>query len=396
MTRLTCKRAEFDLPEGLHYLNCAYMGPLPRKVQEAGFAGIRWKANPSKIGASDFFDGANRVRALFARLIHAPDPQQIALIPAASYGIASAARNLHLAAGQNIVITAEQFPGNTYVWRELARKHKVELRTVAPPANTRQRAAEWNALVLEAIDSATAVVALPEVHWTDGTRFDLLAIGARAREQGAAFIIDGTQSIGALPFDITRIQADAVVCAAYKWLFGPYSIGAAYFGPRFADGDPLEYTWIARKGSENFRELVNYTDEYQPGALRYDVGEYSNFILVPMFAAALEQVLEWTPEAIQEYCAELTRGPLAAASELGFTIEDQAWRGAHLFGMRAPRGLDLGVLNQELQRRGVFASLRGSALRVSPNVYNDADDLEALMDGLKAAVTSAGSVAAAP
>ncbi len=396
MTRLTCQRSRFDLPDGVHYLNCGYMGPLSKQVQQAGFDGIRRKANPSRIVAADFFDGANRVRALFARLIGGADPQQVAIIPAASYGIATAARNLSVAAGQNIVISAEQFPSNTYVWRDLAKRNGAELRTVKAPADHAQRGSEWNARVLEAIDSGTAVVALPQVHWTDGTRFDLVAIGARAREQGAALIVDGTQSIGALPFDATAIQPDAVVCAAYKWLLGPYSMGAAWFGPRFAAGQPLEYSWIARKGSEDFRQLVNYGDEYQPGALRYDVGEYSNFALMPMFEAALEQILEWTPVAIQQYCADLTRGPLTEATELGFIVENEAWRGAHLFGLRAPRGLDLAVLNQELQRRGVFASLRGSALRVSPNVYNDASDLAALLDGLRASVTSAGTVAAGP
>ena len=395
MSVLACQRAEFDLPEGLHYLNCAYMGPISRKVQEAGVAGVRLKANPSRIVAADFFAGANRVRALFARIINAADPQRIAIIPAASYGIATAARNLRVEAGQNIVISAEQFPSNTYAWRQLARHHQLELRTIAPPSSPERRGAEWNARVLDAIDSATAVVALPHVHWTDGTRFDLLSIGERAREVGAAFIIDGTQSIGALPFDVAEIRPDAVICAAYKWLLGPYSMGAAWFGARFDDGEPLEYSWIARKGSEDFRRLVNYGDDYQPGALRYDVGEYSNFALMPMFETALEQVLAWTPGAIQQYCAQLTRAPLQEAAELGFRIEEEGWRGAHVFGLRAPVGLDLAVLNQELQRRNVFASLRGSALRVSPNVYNDEGDLAALVGGLRAAVTSAANVAAA-
>ena len=115
------------------------------------------------------------------------------------------------------------------------------------------------------------------MHWTDGTRFDLAAIGARAREVGAALVVDGTQSVGALPFDVQQLRPDALVCATYKWLMGPYSLGFAYLGPRFDDGEPLEETWIGRRGSENFKELVDYQDDYQPGALRYDVGERSNF-----------------------------------------------------------------------------------------------------------------------
>ena len=393
---LPCKRADFSLPDGLHYLNCAYMGPLPRRVQEAGFAGILRKADPSRIVASDFFQETDQARSLFARLINAPEPTRIAIIPAASYGIAVAARNTPVTRGQNIVISAEQFPSNTYSWRTLSQRHDLELRAVKPPATAEGRGREWNTRLLEAIDSATAIVALPHVHWTDGTRFDLAALGARAREVGAAFIIDATQSVGALPFDVDQLKPDALVCAGYKWLLGPYSIGAAYFGARYDHGDPLEENWIGREGSEDFRALVNYADGYQPGALRYDVGERSNFALMPMFVTALELILEWQPARIQHYCAQLTREPLRRAAQLGFAIEDANWRGAHLFGVRAPPRVDLARLHQELQRRNVFASLRGSALRVSPNVYNDAADLDALLEVLSAVVTSAGNVAAHP
>ena len=174
--------------------------------------------------------------------------------------------------------------------------------------------------------------------------------------------------------------------AGYKWLLGPYSIGAAYFGPRYDHGDPLEDNWIARRGSEDFQRLVDYEDEYAPGAVRYDVGERSNFILLPMVVAALRLILEWTPARIQQYCRSLAAESIEEARALGFHVEEENSRGAHLFGLRAPAGLDLKQLHQTLQRRHVFASLRGSALRVSPNVYNDQSDLDAFIEVLKEVV----------
>jgi selenocysteine lyase/cysteine desulfurase len=227
------------------------------------------------------------------------------------------------------------------------------------------------------------------VHWTDGTRFDLAAIGRAARAAGAALVVDGTQSVGALPFDVRELQPDALICTGYKWLLGPYSIGAAYFGPRYDHGEPVEENWIARRGSEDFQRLVEYEDEYSPGAGRYDVGERSNFILLPMFVAALRLILEWTPERIQQYCENLVSEPIERARALGFTVEEDRWRGAHLFGVRTPAGLDIGTLQKALQRRNIFTSLRGSALRLSPNVYNDESDLAALTDVLTEVVASA-------
>jgi selenocysteine lyase/cysteine desulfurase len=383
---LPCQKPLFALPDDEHYLNCAYMSPLSRRVESAGVIGLARKRVPSRLSAQDFFTETDGARALFARLIHAPDPARIAVIPSASYGLAVAARNLPLSAAQNVVVTHEQFPANIYPWRRRCAEASAELRIVHPSDAAEGRARRFNERVLDAIDVRTAVVALGHVHWTDGTRFDLEAIGARAREVGAALVVDGTQSVGAMPFDVGRLQPDALVCAAYKWLMGPYSIGFAYYGPRFDGGEPLEETWIGRRGSENFRELVNYQDEYQPGALRYDVGERSNFVLMPMAIAALEQVLEWTPEHIQEYCAALTGGLLDRVRELGFTVEAPEGRGAHLFGLRTPPGVDLQRLAATLASRRVLVSLRGSAVRVSPHVYNDARDVEALGDALGAAI----------
>ncbi|MCG6956482.1 MAG: aminotransferase class V-fold PLP-dependent enzyme [Gemmatimonadetes bacterium] len=384
---LTCQRDAFGLPEDLHYLNCAYMGPLPTVSEEAGIEGIRRKRVPVSIHPPDFFETSDELRRLFADLVGEADPTRVAIGPGVSYGIAVAARNLPVGRGQNVVLTHEQFPGNVHAWTRAAREAGGEVRFATPPAGP-GRGQAWNENLLEQIDNATAVVAVPHVHWTDGTRFDLVDIGRRCREVGAALVVDGTQSVGALPFDVSEVRPDALVVAAYKWLLGPYSVGLSWFGERFDEGVPLEETWIGREASEDFQHLVNYRDGYQPGALRYDVAERSNFALLPMAVASLRLVSQWRPERIQAYTRELVAGVLTEAAGLGFAVEDEAWRAGHLFGLRMPPGLDLAALKESLERRKVVASLRGSALRLSPNVYNDSSDVEALLDGLREAVTA--------
>ncbi len=378
---LPCQREAFSLPPDLHYLNCAYMSPLPRAVEEAGIRGMRRKRNPAAISPADFFTDCDALRELFADLVNAPSPRDVAILPSVSYGVAVAARNLPLEPGQNIVLTHEQFPGNVYAWRRRARETGAELRVVEPPPGP-ARGRGWNERLLEAIDASTGVVTLGHVHWTDGTLFDLEAVAARAREVGAALVVDGTQSVGALPFDVERIRPDALICAGYKWLLGPYSVGLGYFGPRLVDGVPLEETWIARRGSDDFRRLVDYQDEYAGGAVRFDVGERSNFILVPMLRAALELLRAWGPDRIQAYCLRLMEPVVAEAREMGFQVEEE-WRAGHIFGIRMPAGVDLLGVREVLARHGVSASLRGTALRVSPNVYNDEADAGALLSVLR-------------
>jgi len=233
---LPCQRDRFHLPEGVHYLNCAYMGPLLKRVEEAGIAAVQRRRDPTSITPESFFTDADRARGLFARLVNAPDPSRVAVVPGVSYGMATVARNLRVGRGQNVIVARAQFPSNVYGWRRLCAETGAELRAVEPPANAEGRGAGWNTRLLEAIDASTAVVALGNVHWADGTRFDLEAIGARGREVGAALVIDGTQSVGAMPFDVARVRPDALVVGGYKWMLGPYSLGMAYYGERFTAG----------------------------------------------------------------------------------------------------------------------------------------------------------------
>jgi selenocysteine lyase/cysteine desulfurase len=374
---LICQRNRFTLEIGVHYLNCAYMAPLSDAVVDAGVAGIERKVRPWEIEPRDFFAGVESVKGLFGRLVNA-DKDRLAVIPSVSYGLATVAQNLRVEPGQNVVIVHQQYPSNVYPWRRLA-DGKVSIRVVQP-ANTVGRGQMWNESLLDAIDDDTALVGLAPAHWTDGTRFDLERVGERAREVGAAFVVDGTQWIGAMPFDVAALQPDAVVCAGYKWLTGPYSIGLGYYGSRFDQGIPIEETWMGRLGSEDFNGLVDYQDEYRPGAARYDVGEASNFILIPMLEAALRQVLDWGPTEIGRYSRGLTNDLVAELRERGFGVEDDAWRADHFFGLRLPSDMDMGALRQRLEHGRTSVSLRGGMLRVSPHVYNDESDIQALRE----------------
>ncbi len=378
---MDCQKHLFRLDPDVHYLNCAYMAPMLRAVEAAGEAGIRRRRTPSDITAQDFFTESDLVRAAFARILGA-DAQRVALMPSASYGIASAARNVHIESGQSILLLEEQFPSNVYSWARLAEERGATLVAVAPPTEGAGRGERWNQALLDAIEPHTAVVSVPHYHWSDGTRFDLVEVGRACRAVGAQLVVDGTQSVGAAPFDLEAIQPAAVVCAGYKTLFGPYGFAVAWMSSDFDGGVPLEENWITRERSDDFARLVDYEESYRPGALRYDMGERSNPVLLPMALAALEQVHAWGTEAIQAYADDLLDETLRELREAGYWIEDRAWRGAHLFGLRPPEGTDIPAMARALADARVMVSLRGSAVRVAPHVYNDASDVAAFRSAL--------------
>ena len=129
------------------------------------------------------------------------------------------------------MVLEDQFPSNVYPWRELAREKGAKLKTVARPQDD-----DWTAALMDNIDENTAVVAVANCHWTDGSIIDLVKLGQRCKEIKAALVIDATQSLGALPFSVSEVQPDFVIAASYKWLLGPYSLGFMYVNPNYHDG----------------------------------------------------------------------------------------------------------------------------------------------------------------
>jgi len=378
---ISCKRSKFTLPKKVTYLNCAYMSPLLKTAEKVGIQNLRRKRNPSTILAGDFFKDGELLREEFAKLINTPDAKRIAIVPSVSYGMANVARNLKIGRGEKIIVAAEQFPSNYYPWQRLCLETGAVIDAVQPPIEQSQRGAIWNERILSSIDNNTRAVAIGNVHWADGTLFQLEQIRKRTKEVGALLIIDGTQSVGVLPFDVKKIQPDALVCAGYKWLLGPYSIGLAYYGEYFDNGIPIEESWLNRMDSEDFSALVDYQASYQNGSLRYDVGEHNNFVLVPMLIKSIAQLNKWGVQNMQDYIKSITTPAIESLREKGYWVEDDAYRGGHLFGLRKLRQ-DAQKIREVLNRNNIFVSQRGDAIRVAPNVYNDSKDMSRLVKAL--------------
>ena len=376
------QRHLFDLPEDVAYLNCAYMAPLMHSVVEAGGRGVRRKARPWEIAAPDFFSEIDHARGLFARIVNAR-AQDIAIVPAASYGMSVASRNLALGAGRTIVLLGEQFPSNVYPWRAAAARAGAEVLTVDAPDG------DLTAAVLAAIDDRTAIAALPHCRWTDGALLDLELSGERVREAGGALALDLTQSAGALPIDFQRVQPAYAAAACYKWLMGPYTFGFLYVHPDHQESEPLEHGWATRASSEDFARLVEYRDEFAPGARRFDMGEPANFHVAPMAIAALEQVLAWGVGNIAETLRGRTAVIAERARDMGLRSQPEELRAGHYLGLRFAGGVPPGLLDA-LVRENVHVSVRGSSMRVTPHLYNTDADVDRLFAALERVLAASG------
>ncbi|MBO9202515.1 aminotransferase class V-fold PLP-dependent enzyme [Niastella sp. MAH-29] len=347
-----------------------------KTVKEAGLQALETRATPWKISSEDWFTNAEKLRTLASKVFQTNN-NNIALIPSASYGLAVAAKNFKLKAGKEIIVLAQQYPSNYYVWENLASQQHLKIVIVQ-----KERGKTLTESVLGKINSSTGIIALPNCHWINGTYIDLQKISDASRSSGSYLVLDLSQSLGALQIDMDKIQPDFAVSVGYKWLMGPYGLGYMYVSKKWQDiGEPLEYSWLTKKGSENFADLTTYVTGYRDGARKFDMGEFPQFNLLPMSIAALQQIDNWDIGFIQTELKKLTDKIIYFKKDLG--VFDETELGVGHISSIPLNDLNLNKLKDRLQTNKVVISFRGTSIRVSPHLYNDIEDIDKLLSCLQ-------------
>jgi selenocysteine lyase/cysteine desulfurase len=184
--------------------------------------------------------------------------------------------------------------------------------------------------------------------------------------------------LGVLPIDIEMIKPDFAVSVGYKWLMGPYGLGYMYVSKKWQEiGEPLEYSWLTKEGSENFANLTNYVSGYRDGARKFDMGAFPQFNLLPMSIAALEQINNWEIGYIQAEIKKLTYKIIDYKKSIGI-FDETAISVAHILSIPLDN-ININKLKEKLQNNNVVISFRGTSIRISPHLYNDCEDIDKLL-----------------
>ena len=372
---LTCQRSAFTIPDDVCYINCSYISPLLKSVEEAAISGVYRRREPWSITPTDFFEPAERVRTLFAKLVNG-DADGVALIPSVSYGVGLATANLSVDKDQSVVILKEQFPANVYPWEVLCREKQAQLIRVPYPSDDNLTSA-----ILECIDDSTAIVSIPQIHWITGAKIDLVQIREKTSNIGAALVVDASQSLGAASFDVSKIRPDFLINTGYKGLLGPYGLCFTHIAENYRTGVPLEEGWLNRINSDNFAGLTNYQSEYWHGARRYDMGERANPVHLGMAIAAFEQLLEWGMDRITEYNRSLVNYGLEKAEQYGFSHTSATHCSDNMLGVTLPQSVSPN-LAADLNKEKVYIAVRGDRIRLAPHIYNDREEIDWLFQVL--------------
>jgi len=375
---LSSQRALFDIPPDICYLNAASYSPLPLKTLEAGRAAVGRKGRPWTLEAGFANTQHERARTAAARLIHA-EPSDIALIPSISYGVATAAKLLTIPRGTRVIVLENDHSSPVLEWQTRAEAQGFTVETIRQPDD-----GDWTSAVLASIERTGAPVSLASissVHWSDGGLIDVDKVGAALKQQGAAFLIDATQSAGVLAMDVQRLDPDFVIFPTYKWLLGNYGRAFLYVAKRHQNGVPLEQ---ASAGRRNVRaeNAVYFTDlDYVSDARRFDMGERDHFISMEMASIGMEMVADWGAAAIAQRLAMLTERIAAGVRDIGVGVPQPHLRAPHIVSLAFKGGMPAGLV-EGLAGEGVYVAPRLGRMRVSPHVYNDEADADRFVEVL--------------
>lgn len=351
---------EFQLDPGIVYLNHAAVAPWPRRTSEAV---IRFAEENSASGAKFYhrwLSVEEHLREQLRQLINAPHTDDIALLKNTSEGLSFIASGLAWHAGDEIIITNQEFPSNRIPWESLASRG-----VVTRQANIGQDDPER--AILDLISPRTRLISVSSVQYGTGLRLDLERIGKACRENNIYFCVDAIQSLGAIPLDVMAIHADFVVADGHKWMLGPEGLALFYSRAEVREHLRLsEYGWHMLEHSGDY----DRTDWHiAASARRFECGS-PNLLGAHALSASLSLLLEVGIDEVQQRIGtrteQIVKTLMALDCKLLSPLPTERRGGIVTF---QPLTESTEVCYERLKSAGIICARRGGGIRFSPHFY---------------------------
>ena len=359
---------EFPQIDGLRYLNHAAVAPWPRRASEAV---RRFAEENMSVGARDYpqwLKVETSLRGRLARLLNAPTTADIALVKNTSEALSFVAFGLDWQAGDQIVISDEEFPSNRVVWEAL-QPQGVEVIRVS------LKGADPEAALLAACGPKVRLMAISAVQYASGLRLDLPRLGEGCEQRGVLLCIDAIQQLGALPLDVRESRCAFAMADGHKWLLGPEGLGVFYCRSDLRPRLKLhEYGWHMLEHAGDYDR-----EAWEPArsARRFECGSPNMLGAMALEASLslLEEVgMENVAQGLGERIEHLHR-ELAAMPGVTLLSLAEPSRRAGILTFRLD-GWDNQALFEKLKSEQVVCAQRGGGIRLSPHFYTRSEVIE--------------------
>lgn len=371
--------AEFPVARTHTFMNHAGVGPASMRVVRAVSAFMESLAHLGQVDFDEWEEIVRVCKARFARLVGA-GPEEISLVRNTSHGLGMVAAGLDWRPGDRVAVAAAlEYPSNVYPWLDLARRGVVALDEIEA-----ERGAVTPERVERAMRPETRLVAVSAAQYGSGAVTDLRAIGSLCADRGALLCVDGIQTLGALPMDVRTAGIHFLSADSHKWMLGVSGMGGFYVAKEVMD--QLRPVILGWRSTVNAFDFDRAHLELAPEAQRYEEGSLP-IPLVAGFSAALEVLEELGIRRGEAIITARTEGLARRLEALGCVVGPDPAVRKHILSCLHPEVAPEAML-AELGRRGIVASVRRGALRLSPHFYNTEDDVEAVAEGVKASISA--------
>lgn len=371
------RRKEMDLENGLVYLNHASIGPLPKKSLEIfnNLNKTQAKFGEKKIEYDEIRKLWFELRKNIANLLNG-SIDGVAITTNTSSGLHIVADGLQhmFESGQNIIIPETEFVTNSFCWQELAKRCKLEFRTLKLSKN-KYFLSDWEKI----IDDKTAIVALSHVQFSDGFKSNLKEIAKIAHSHGAYVVVDAIQSLGIVPFDVKDNNVDFVASAGYKWLLGPSGTGLFYTKPEHLD--KLESILVGWFSTTEYENLMH--NEFKPWK---DARKYQQTMINPAlnaFNESLKIILNWNVGESYSHVIKLLDFLVSEINELDYCNISSSLDANERSGIVKLNIRNSKDLIEHLRKKDIIVSYRDNGVRISPHAYNSIEEIKKLVKELK-------------
>ncbi len=358
------------------YLNAASIALMHKGASEAA---IEWQRDLAQNGTLSFDEAAEQnifkdLHGVFARLIGAR-ASDIAVGSSFTELVSSLAWAMMPGRQENIVGVDVVFPSTVYPWLRVAQTTGCEIRLL----NTSDYFADQEELI-GLIDDDTCVVGISHVEFGSGQRYDLRRLSEAAHAHDALLVVDATQSVGALPIDVSSENIDILVAAGYKWLCGPFGAAVMYIAPhlqtRFVPG------LAGFRSNKDMWDLQADRIQYRDDAGRFEYGTMAYGCALGL-ASAVEFLLTIGAETIFRHDMQLRQRLISGLKQRGARLLGPADEKdcSPIVSARFP-GFSSRAIVKFLKDHDVIVSPRADFVRFSPHLYNCSDDIDLALEVL--------------
>jgi selenocysteine lyase/cysteine desulfurase len=365
---------EFPIKKRMIYLNNASIGPLSNRVIAAINEFLNDVRDNGRNNYPRWCQIADHIIKNRIALLIGADPSEIAFIKNTTEGILIVSNGINWKGGDNVVIADIEYPSNVYCWMNLERRG-VEIRWI--------KTKEGRILVediKELINSRTRLVSLSAVQFSNGFRLDLERVGEICWEKGVFLNLDAIQYLGALHLNVSKYHIDFMSAGGHKWLLGPIGTGIFYC---HKESMKHLHPWnVGYHSVDKSEDHLDYDLTFRPTAGRFEEA-IVNFPGIWGLDAAVSMILELGAKPIEKYILELTSFAIDGLESRGYQIVSPKGEGERsgILSFRHP-SISAQAIFHRLQEANIHLAIRNEALRMSPSVYNDQEEIRAMLKAL--------------